>query len=227
MSDVKQLSIPNGSVYNHDAERFTARLNSDPEETRVKRNPHAGNSMYLPITDVEMTLDRMFQGLWQTRNFTQQVVANEIIGHIELGVFHPVLRDWIWRTGAASVMIQQSKGSDITDIGAKIKNTLVKDFPHLKTECVKNAARSLGKIFGRDLNRNDEDIYTPASADDHAAELSFSKLSHEAELGRTKAQIRGALSAYKGEDRAELVQACKDNANDLDNLKNILETLTV
>jgi hypothetical protein len=42
-----------------------------------------------------------------------------------------------------------------SDVDAKIKNTLVKDFPHLKAECIKNAAKSLGKYFGRDLNRGD------------------------------------------------------------------------
>jgi hypothetical protein len=34
---------------------------------------------------------------------------------------------------------------------------LVKDFPHLKAECLKNAAKSLGPLFGRNLNRNQED----------------------------------------------------------------------
>ena len=41
----------------------------------------------------------------------------------------------------------------------KIKNTLVKDFPHLKAECLKNAAKSLGVAFGRNLNRGEEDEY--------------------------------------------------------------------
>ena len=64
---------------------------------------------------------------------------------------------WITRTGVASVLIQQKKGSAITDIGAKHKNTLVKDFPHLEAECLKNAAKKLGKAFGRDLNREHTD----------------------------------------------------------------------
>ena len=34
-------------------------------------------------------------------------------------------------------------------------------FPKLKAECLKNAAQSLGKIFGRDLNRKQKDTFNP------------------------------------------------------------------
>ena len=68
---------------------------------------------------------------------------------------------WITRVGAGAVMIQQKADSDITDIGAKIKNTMTKDYPHLKAECFRNACLSLGKSFGRDLNREFQDQYMP------------------------------------------------------------------
>ena len=65
------------------------------------------------------------------------------------------------RIGAGAVMIMQKSGSDITDVGAKIKNTMTKDYPHLKAECFRNACLSIGKSFGRDLNREFEDQYNP------------------------------------------------------------------
>ena len=34
-------------------------------------------------------------------------------------------------------------------------------FGKLKAECLKNAALSLGKVFGRDLNRKNKDTYKP------------------------------------------------------------------
>ena len=58
-------------------------------------------------------------------------------------------------------MIMQKSGSDITDVGAKIKNTMSKDYPHLKAECFRNACLSIGKSFGRDLNREFDDQYNP------------------------------------------------------------------
>jgi len=186
------------AMYDEATEKLVFRLNQDPSERVVKRNPHAGNSLYIPISEVEMTLDKMFQGLWQTRNFSHQVVTNEIVGSLELGVYHPHLREWIWRTGTASVMIQQKRGSEITDIGAKIKNTLVKDFPHLKTECVKNAARSLGKLFGRDLNRDDESPYMPGSTEEAIANAEIDKILKQIEDCTTTEQLGPIFTKYAG-----------------------------
>lgn len=163
------------SLYDKKSEGFVRLLNLEPNPAEIKVNAAAGNSNYLPISHIEMQLDELFQGLWQMRSFTYSVVANEIVGSLELGVFHPVLQDWIWRTGAAAVMIQQRKGSEITDISAKHKNTLVKDFPHLKAECMKNAARSLGRIFGRDLNRSEIDQYMPGSTQEMIADAQEQK----------------------------------------------------
>jgi hypothetical protein len=43
----------------------------------------------------------------------------------------------------------------------KKSNALDMGFPKLKTECFKNACNSLGKMFGRDLNRVKSDEYNP------------------------------------------------------------------
>jgi hypothetical protein len=173
----KALQKTNGSISLYDAksEGFVRILNQNPNPKEIQTNKAANGSQYLPISHIEMQLDELFQGLWQTRGFSFHVVANEIVGSIELGLFHPVLQQWIWRTGAAATMIQQKKGADITDINAKHKNTLVKDFPHLKAECLKNAAKSLGRIFGRDLNRAIDDTYLPGSTQEIMAEAQESK----------------------------------------------------
>lgn len=143
----------------HMLENFVNALNQQPNPAEIKVNEAAGNSKYIPISHVEMELDERFMGLWETENFKWSVIANEIVGSIDLRVYHPIARVWIRRTGAAAAMIQQKKDSDITDISAKFKNTLVKDFPHLEAECIKSAAKKLGKMFGRDLNRKHDDEY--------------------------------------------------------------------
>ena len=176
-------------------------LNAAPKESEIKINKLASNSKYLPVSFIEMTLDEIFGGLWQTKNFTSQVVANEIIGTIELGVFHPILREWIWRTGAGAVMIQQKSvenggSGDITRIADKIKNTLVKDFPHLKAECLKNAARSLGKVFGRDLNRSFEDQYTPFEDTLLRAEASIDAAINEINAANSKDELKALYTKY-------------------------------
>lgn len=124
----------------------------------VKINKLAKNAKYIPIGDVEKKLDEFYFGLWNTKNFNVQIIANEIIGNIELSVFHPIAKVWITRIGAASVMIL-TKADMPPIVDNKIINTLTRDFPHLKSECIKNAAKSLGVAFGRDLNRDDYGEY--------------------------------------------------------------------
>lgn len=131
-------------------------LQEEPKE--ILTNELANNSKYVPIGSVENKLDLIYSGLWMTENFNYKVVANEIIADLTLKVFIPGA-GWISRIGCAAVIIQQKKGSELGDINAKIRNTLVKDFPHLKSECIKNAAKSLGNTFGRNLNRDSSGDY--------------------------------------------------------------------
>lgn len=138
-------------------ESFTKALNRAPQNTKV--NKFANNTQYIPISNIQTLLDQMFFGLWQTKNFTFQVIANELVGKIELWVYHPIVKDWIVRTGVAAAQIRQNKGAKLTDIDSKIKNSLEMDAPHLYADCVKSAAKTLGAAFGRDLNRNFVDNY--------------------------------------------------------------------
>lgn len=133
---------------------FTALLNRPPLKSEIAINAQAKNSEYIPIGIVQNKLDEMFQGLWKTENFTSQIYQNEIIGSLELHVFHPVNQCWITRIGSASVMIQENK-----ETKEKIKNTLVKDYPHLLSECLKSASKTLGASFGRNLNKVVVDEY--------------------------------------------------------------------
>lgn len=142
------------------AEIFNAYLDKLPPTEYIKVNKMAGNYRYLPIGFLENEMDRLFMKLWQTKNFRWQVVANEIIGTIEIHYYHPVLRQWLCREGSASVMIQMKSeknggDGDITNVKNKITNTLEKDFPHLKADCFRNGVKSLGRRFGRDMNRED------------------------------------------------------------------------
>ncbi len=158
------------STVSHDEllriQKFQQFLQRDPSPKEIRANKFAGNSKYLPISFMEMTLDEIFFGLWETKNFHTENIANEIVGHLELRFFHPLAKTWLTRTGAGAVQIQMrstEKGGsgDITNIKDKIVNTLSKDYPHLKAECFRNACLSIGKMFGRDLNREFDDQYIP------------------------------------------------------------------
>lgn len=142
-------------------QHFQEKLNREPDPREFQDTPD-GKAKTLPISFVEMTLDEIFFGLWDTENFKYQQVFNEVIGSIELIVTHPVTGGELRRTGAASVVITQDANATIADFNmTKKKNALDLSFPKLKAECVKNAAQSLGKIFGRDINRRQVDVFKP------------------------------------------------------------------
>lgn len=140
---------------------FQKKMHEAPPIEEVKVNAAAGNTKYVPISFLQMNLDEDFKGLWCTKNFQSKTIANEEVGSIELWYFHPVAQIWLCRIGVGSVMIGQKSGSEITDLNAKIKNTMSKDYPHLEAECFRNACLSLGQKYGRDLNRKHKDQYNP------------------------------------------------------------------
>lgn len=157
-------------------------LNIRPERTEEKDGIQT-----VPISVLENDLDEVYLGLWKTENFRYQVIANEIVGTIDLHVFDPQAKMWIIRSGSAAVMIRQKKDSEITDIGSKIKNGLMMDFPKLETMCLKAAAKRLGKKFGRDLNRKFEDEYE-------------TRYSNEFAVDEVRADVEAKFNAIKSAD---------------------------
>lgn len=154
---------------------FARRLNNEPDPREFDKTPD-GRANYLPISFVEMTLDELFLGQWSTENFKWSAITNEVQGSLELIVIHPVTGMQIRRTGAGSIVItvdsitteekdkmsKQERNLFALDPGNKKPNALDLGFPKLKAECIKNAAQSLGKIFGRDINRKKKDVFKPA-----------------------------------------------------------------
>jgi hypothetical protein len=151
-------------------QKFQQMLNAEPDPLGVESTPDK-KAQTLVISHVETTLDELFFGHWRTENFKWAVLANEVQASLELVVIHPISGYELKRTGAASVIIMVDKvpdnvfGSDrnrwALNPDNKKANAMDLAFGKLKTECLKNAALSLGKVFGRDLNRKNKDNYKP------------------------------------------------------------------
>jgi hypothetical protein len=173
-------------------QKFQGLLNDEPPADAIDKTPD-GNAKTVLISHVEMTLDELFFGQWSTRNFTSKLIANEVCGELELCCLHPVTGREIIRTGSAAIQIMVDKLNDqqkatmssqqrnqwALDPSNKKPNALDLAYPKLKAECLKNAAQSLGKIFGRDLNRKRSDSYKPIVKGDLLApipEEQFNKL---------------------------------------------------
>ncbi len=131
---------------------FTALLNTKPKPKDIDVRD---GIKYVPIGIVETRLDQFYFGNWRTEKFQWTREFNEIVGSLELVCINPITNEETRRIGAAAVQVLQKKNTDLKDFNEfKIKNALVAGFPKLKAECLKNAAKGLGEIFGRNLSRD-------------------------------------------------------------------------
>lgn len=144
-------------------QKFQELLNKQPDPKALDKTAD-GKAQTVTISHIEMTLDELFFGQWSLSEPKYQREFNEVIGSAVLTVIHPITGREIKRLGFAAILITQDSGSSLQDFNiAKKKNALDLSFPKLKAEILKNAAQSLGKVFGRDLNRKSHNIdnYNP------------------------------------------------------------------
>lgn len=204
-------------------QRYQQRLNADPDPAGIESTPDR-KALTLVISHVETTLDEMFFGHWRTEGFTWQTISNEVTGSLELVVIHPITGMEIRRTGAASVIITMDRAPEgllgpdrnrwALNPENKKPNALDLAFPKLKTECIKNAAQSLGKLFGRDLNRRNADQYRPfkiAPAVQSLPESTFAKIKDAIANGEDTQQVNEAMAALSK-------WMSEDQKNELNNL---------
>lgn len=144
-------------------EDFQRAMNKEPSQAIIKRGH---NSTYIPVSEVENLLDTWFFGLWSTENLQQRIAGNEVIVSIELNVWHPNANIWLKRSGIGASVIQQDKGAKPSEFDKKKMNALETAAPKAKAAAIKNAAKSLGKLFGRDLSRKADTVakYKPLIA---------------------------------------------------------------
>jgi hypothetical protein len=110
---------------------FQAKLNREPNADDLDKTPD-GKARTLPISFVEMTLDELFLGQWETSEPTYQQVFNEVVGSLVLTVWHPITNRAIRRVGFASVVITQEKDAQLAEFNVtKKKNALDLAFPKL------------------------------------------------------------------------------------------------
>lgn len=141
---------------------FTRKLNAEPDPREFEKTPD-GRAQTLPISFIEMTLDELFLGQWELSDVHTQQIFNEVVGTGILTVWHPIKGRPLKRVGFGAVVITQDKDALVSEFTmTKKKNALDLTFPKLKAEILKNAAQSLGKIFGRDINRKLRDVFKPA-----------------------------------------------------------------
>lgn len=156
-------------------EQFTKILNTKPKETDLTAT-FDGKAKTLPISLIETRLDEVYLRQWGTRDVVVQNIANEIMVTITLWVIDPQTGREITRSGFAAVTMQwdavpddlkwkqgeslqtkRDRNAWSMDLQNKKQESLKLSFPKAKAMAIKNAAQSLGEIFGRNINRKHED----------------------------------------------------------------------
>lgn len=156
-------------------EDFTKLLNKEPDPKSLI-DTFDKKAKTLPISLVETLLDEVYLRQWGTRDVTVTHIVNEIIVTLTLWVIDPLTGREITRSGFAAVSMQWDAVPDEMkwkqgeplqakrdrnawgmDLQNKKAESLKMAFPKAKSMAIKNAAQTLGKSFGRDINRKIED----------------------------------------------------------------------
>lgn len=138
------------------SEEIVSRLAKQPLKSAIKER---NGQKYLAISYVEKLLDTLFTPFgWQITNFQVVTAVNEVCGSLQLQIRNPDTGEWVSRLGTGAVQIQMKSGSTALNVESKIVNAMEKMYPKLKADCTRNAAKGLGKAFGRDLGRKAADV---------------------------------------------------------------------
>jgi len=114
---------------------------------------------YVPISFVEMKLDELFMDGWNLEIKSYEVILNAFVVTVRISGLNPATGREFFRDGIGAKDIQLKSGSKSVDSSTIQFNSCGKGFPSAKSTAVKNAAQSIGKVFGRDISRELEDQF--------------------------------------------------------------------
>lgn len=130
-------------------------LNQEPKKEWIKDHPIAKNVKYLPIERVEWLLTNIFIK-WRPEVLREGILANSAYCTVRLHYKDPITGEWDWVDGVGAAPLQTDKGAGATDWTQIKSDAVMKGLPAAKSFAIKDAAETLGKLFGKDLNRKDD-----------------------------------------------------------------------
>jgi len=178
------LSVISDTELKANNEKLLQFLNLHPKNEWIKKHPFAKNVDYLPVGKIEMLLDQIY-GEWDYLIIHYGILGNSVTCHIRLTVVSPVTNHTITRDGIGAVPIElkatvydkndkniiiEQGARHATDFEYLNRTAIMKNLPAAKSFALKDAADTLGNLFGRSLNRDKEDfvpIYSSEEEKDH------------------------------------------------------------
>ena len=155
MEDLQKYGNINIEELKKNQDNLKDYLNKAPHPQTVAVNKFANNSKYVPIGIVQYLLDKMFLS-WSWKINKAEPVMNGFFVSGTLAC-RTYTGDVIKMDGIGAVEFQLSKSAD----GSKQTLTpdtlnskaIERDVPKAEAEAFKSAAKKLGRMFGRGLNR--------------------------------------------------------------------------
>lgn len=137
---------------------FVTLMNQPPKTEWVKEHPFIRGYKYLPIERIENLLKTIFKR-YRIEITGQGQSFNGVWVTVRIHYLHPITNEWDFHDGIGAAQLQTAKGTSATDLANINNGALSMAFPMAKTEAVKNACKSFGKLFGSDLARKEEITY--------------------------------------------------------------------
>lgn len=134
-------------------------LNQPPDARWVKEHPFIRGYKYLPIERVEYLLKTIFKR-YRIEVTGQGTAFNGVWVTVRVHYVHPITGEWEFHDGIGASQIQTKKGASPADLSNINNNAIGMAFPMAKTEAVKNACKSFGKLFGSDISRKEDILYS-------------------------------------------------------------------
>lgn len=129
-------------------------LEQNPPSQIVKYHKF-GKFDYLPITAVERLLDGLFAG-WTVEILREAQVVNGFYVVVRVTAHIPQSDKVLVADGIGFAELQTASGASPTDFTKLMQSAGVLAIPKAKAEAVKNAVKTFGNLFGRNLARNDD-----------------------------------------------------------------------
>jgi hypothetical protein len=150
-------------------DQFNLLLNQSPPSAWIKQHPFIKVDVgqgkkeglpYITIQRVEILLTAIFQE-WKIEVIGYSQLFNSVSCHVRLHYKSPLDGSWKFHDGLGAVGVQTDKGEAAANLNAIKQDAVMKALPAAKSYAIKDAAEHLGKLFGRDLNRNDHIEFKP------------------------------------------------------------------
>lgn len=134
-------------------DQFNLIMNQQPSPEWILTNKYAGNSKYIPIGIKETLLQRIFKE-YKIEILREGTMFNAVYVTIRLHYLHPITGEWSFHDGTGADQVQTKAGASPADLASIGNNAVAMSLPKAVSFAISDATDHLGKLFGRDLNRD-------------------------------------------------------------------------